>query len=186
MSSVRIRLPLPGPLVKRLRHRPFTAVTWVRFPYGSPNKKGHPFGCPFFVCRTGIERPLRKCASGTFLGRGRFPWLPDASRRDVDGSQLIASCAGFERPYGSQQHPVGDGSPVPKPDDYGFADTDVKIWHITAGTGNPSPTMYQRTKSSISLFYAWHFHFSCYNIFCWVSEHRNPADQYGGITQLVE
>ena len=24
-----------GPLVKRLRHRPFTAVTWVRFPYGS-------------------------------------------------------------------------------------------------------------------------------------------------------
>ena len=39
MSSVRIRLPLPGPLVKRLRHRPFTAVTWVRFPYGSPNRK---------------------------------------------------------------------------------------------------------------------------------------------------
>ena len=27
-----------GPLVKRLRHGPFTAVTWVRFPYGSPNK----------------------------------------------------------------------------------------------------------------------------------------------------
>jgi hypothetical protein len=24
-----------GPLVKRLRHRPFTAVTRVRFPYGS-------------------------------------------------------------------------------------------------------------------------------------------------------
>ena len=27
-----------GPLVKRLRHRPFTAVTWVQFPYGSPRK----------------------------------------------------------------------------------------------------------------------------------------------------
>ena len=27
-----------GPLVKRLRHRPFTAVTWVRFPYGSPRR----------------------------------------------------------------------------------------------------------------------------------------------------
>ncbi len=27
-----------GPLVKRLRHGPFTAVTWVRFPYGSPKK----------------------------------------------------------------------------------------------------------------------------------------------------
>ena len=25
---------LPGPLVKRLRHRPFTAVTRVRIPYG--------------------------------------------------------------------------------------------------------------------------------------------------------
>src|SRR6476646_249784 len=27
---------LNGPLVKRLRHRPFTAVTRVRIPYGSP------------------------------------------------------------------------------------------------------------------------------------------------------
>ena len=27
-----------GPLVKRLRHGPFTAVTWVRFPYGSPKQ----------------------------------------------------------------------------------------------------------------------------------------------------
>ena len=43
----------------------------------------------FIFCRTGIERPLRKCAGGTFLGRGRFPWLSDASRRDVDGSQFI-------------------------------------------------------------------------------------------------
>ncbi len=25
-----------GPVVKRLRHRPFTAVTRVRFPHGSP------------------------------------------------------------------------------------------------------------------------------------------------------
>ena len=29
---------LYGPLVKWLRHRPFTAVTWVRFPYGSPRR----------------------------------------------------------------------------------------------------------------------------------------------------
>ena len=26
-----------GPVVKRLRHRPFTAVSWVRIPSGSPN-----------------------------------------------------------------------------------------------------------------------------------------------------
>jgi len=29
---------LPGPMVKRLRHRPFTAVSGVRFPLGSPSK----------------------------------------------------------------------------------------------------------------------------------------------------
>ena len=29
-------LTINGPLVKRLRHRPFTAESWVRFPYGSP------------------------------------------------------------------------------------------------------------------------------------------------------
>ena len=28
---------LLGPLVKRLRHRPFTAESWVQFPYGSPS-----------------------------------------------------------------------------------------------------------------------------------------------------
>ena len=28
----------PGPMVKRLRHRPFTAVSGVRFPLGSPSK----------------------------------------------------------------------------------------------------------------------------------------------------
>ena len=33
-----------GPLVKRLRHRPFTAETGVRFSYGSPIKK-----MPYFI-----------------------------------------------------------------------------------------------------------------------------------------
>ena len=28
-----------GSLVKRLRHRPLTPVTWVRFPYESPKRK---------------------------------------------------------------------------------------------------------------------------------------------------
>ena len=38
VSLVQIRPPLPhGPLVKRSRHRPFTAKTGVRFPYGSPH-----------------------------------------------------------------------------------------------------------------------------------------------------
>ena len=45
VSPVRIQSPLPcpfgtalGALVKRLRHRPFTAVTRVRFPYASPRR----------------------------------------------------------------------------------------------------------------------------------------------------
>lgn len=58
VSPVQIQSPLPcslrcrasqgtpfqthGPLVKWLRHGPFTAVTWVRFPYGSPCR--HPEG----------------------------------------------------------------------------------------------------------------------------------------------
>ena len=53
VSPVQIQSPLPcslrcrasqgtpfqthGPLVKWLRHGPFTAVTWVRVPYGSPH-----------------------------------------------------------------------------------------------------------------------------------------------------
>ena len=38
-----------GPLVKRLRHGPFTAVTWVRFPYGSPQIKRIPPRYPFYL-----------------------------------------------------------------------------------------------------------------------------------------
>ena len=37
-----------GPVVKRLRHRPFTAVTRVRFSSGSPLKSARNSGC-FFV-----------------------------------------------------------------------------------------------------------------------------------------
>ena len=34
-----------GPLVKRLRHRPFTAESWVRFPYGSPQSLAERTNC---------------------------------------------------------------------------------------------------------------------------------------------
>ena len=39
-----------GPVVKRLRHRPFTAVSWVRIPSGSPKRSSR----AFFYC-------LRRC-----------------------------------------------------------------------------------------------------------------------------
>ena len=74
-SLVRIRPPLPqfGPMVKRLRHRPFTAVTRVRVSVGSPqsHNRSHErlfhFGkggfarleCAFYAPRSGIP-PLRR------------------------------------------------------------------------------------------------------------------------------
>ena len=55
-----------GPLVKRLRHRPFTAVTGVRFSHGSPKKEHTPNGvCSFFVVPKGIER-AKGASSQTF------------------------------------------------------------------------------------------------------------------------
>ncbi len=55
-SSVRIQLPLPGPLVKWLRHRPFTAVTAVRICYGSPPKSREiPNGFSGFFLFSGLS-----------------------------------------------------------------------------------------------------------------------------------
>ena len=48
--------PEYGPLVKRLRHRPFTAVTRVRIPYGSPQFWGAafaPYCCPWRLSSAG-------------------------------------------------------------------------------------------------------------------------------------
>ena len=55
-----------GPLVKRLRHGPFTAVTWVRFPYGSPKQKKHlQSRCFFcFAIRTQFDHAPRYLADG--------------------------------------------------------------------------------------------------------------------------
>ena len=86
MSSVQVRLPLPGPLVKRLRHRPFTAVTWVRFPYGSPKNNTPAFaGVLFFGDSHGIEETGRakrgkKQSGGLFLRSGEIPFISERSR----------------------------------------------------------------------------------------------------------
>ena len=67
MSPVQIQSPLPtgnlplrqvslyGPLVKWLRHRPFTAVTRVRVSYGSPARRKRHIACDeffLFHCKT--------------------------------------------------------------------------------------------------------------------------------------
>ena len=42
-------------MVKRLRRRPLTAETGVRFPMGLPHTKGVPLRCAFCVCRPMVE-----------------------------------------------------------------------------------------------------------------------------------
>ena len=59
-------------------------------------KEDHPMGGLLFGL-VGFERPLRKHASGMFLGRGRVLWFPDTSGTDVDGNQtFLCSIAGLD------------------------------------------------------------------------------------------
>ena len=46
-----------GSMVKRLRHRPFTAVTGVRFPYGSP--------IPGTIAQLGEHLPYKQGVTGS-------------------------------------------------------------------------------------------------------------------------
>ena len=67
-----------GPLVKRLRQRPLTPLTWVRFPHGSPKNTPAYAGVFFRVSRarnrTGrCAAAHKKQSSGLFFARGRFP-----------------------------------------------------------------------------------------------------------------
>ena len=48
-----------GSLVKRLRHQPLTLKTWVRFPYGSPNKNTTRFGWYFYFLMRRNRRTLK-------------------------------------------------------------------------------------------------------------------------------
>ena len=55
-----------GPMVKRLRHRPFTAVTRVRVPVGSPTKKHRQKACVFLlVAPSGAADLLGDCRAHT-------------------------------------------------------------------------------------------------------------------------
>ena len=70
-----LRLSL-GPLVKWLRHRPFTAVTWVRVPYGSP-KKANPnqlcgAGSDLFIPGSPRRRSLRTAQKNQSLKAAGF------------------------------------------------------------------------------------------------------------------
>ena len=53
-----------GPLVKRLRQRPLTPLTWVRFPHGSP--KSTPAYAGVFFRVSHVRNRTRRCA-GAFV-----------------------------------------------------------------------------------------------------------------------
>ena len=60
-------VPFPskyGPLVKWLRHRPFTAVTWVRVPYGSPDERNPLF--EHFYRKAGLFLSSKPCEIEAF------------------------------------------------------------------------------------------------------------------------
>ena len=82
VSPVQIQVPLPwlhvshislGALVKRLRHRPFTAVTRVRFPSGSPT-------------------PLRGMTGHTrYGGIAQLVERPPHTRKVTDSSSVVST-----------------------------------------------------------------------------------------------
>ena len=83
-----------GPLVKRLRQRPLTPLTWVRFPHGSPkNAPQLRLGSFFGASVRGIEQDGRPQAAKNnpadcFLVRGR--WTHGSPKR-----YLARSCGVF-------------------------------------------------------------------------------------------
>ena len=81
-----------GPMVKRLRHRPFTAVTRVRVPVGSPTKNTGNRLC-FFVGRAvrrgepeGFARAKRSSAERTPLAG--FRRIPGGVTKQVKGEPV--------------------------------------------------------------------------------------------------
>ena len=80
-----------GPLVKRLRHRPFTAVTWVRFPYGSPKISSSPFRWAAYFCI--IYRESKGAKKSIDQVDGLFSYL---LCNDNESPVLRVICAGRE------------------------------------------------------------------------------------------
>ena len=112
VSPVQIQVPLPhagetpavspvpdrvkcGPLVKWLRHGPFTAVTWVRVPYGSPL-----IGKPARACQYGglaqLVRAPASHAGGHWFESSSLhqnPWKPCVSKGFCYSPQLFAKAS---------------------------------------------------------------------------------------------
>ena len=84
-SNYRYHFFSPGPLVKRSRHRPFTAVTGVRFPHGSPNGSLAQLGehLPYKQRVTGSSPVTSTCISF---------WCRNAGVAELADAQDLKSC----------------------------------------------------------------------------------------------
>ena len=65
-----------GPMVKRLRHRPFTAVTRVRVPVGSPNPYDNAVSFLHFLRLelSALLARMAELADALDLGSSGRPW----------------------------------------------------------------------------------------------------------------
>ena len=102
-----------GPLVKRLRQRPLTPLTWVRFPHGSPKNAPQLRLGSFFLCfraRNRTGRPPaggKKQSCGLFFSPREIPrgrklmwpgWLVGARVAGVSTAAFGSVRAGHARP----------------------------------------------------------------------------------------
>ncbi len=100
---------ISGPLVKWLRHRPFTAVTWVRVPYGSPQKPPESFwDSGGFFQFPGRLRPPSAAAPGRDTRRhGILPPASSCSRTLCPARFAGQAGSGFpHRPAPGQPRPA--------------------------------------------------------------------------------
>ena len=87
-----------GPLVKRLRQRPLTPLTWVRFPHGSPKNTPAYAGVFFRVSRarnrTGqCAAAHKKQSSGLFFSPREIPACVTRNTPAYAGVFFRVSCA---------------------------------------------------------------------------------------------
>ena len=97
---------LYGPLVKRLRQRPLTPLTWVRFPHGSPKNTPAYAGVFFRVSRarnrTGqCAAAHKKQSSGLFFSPREIPACVTRNTPAYAGVFFRVSVRGIE-PDGAQ------------------------------------------------------------------------------------
>ena len=134
---------IDGPMVKRLRHHPFTVVTWVQVPLGSPQsdirkrsvdkrsffacffavsgifRSKNPFSSTWPIGGTGVESRL----FSPLLSFLFFPWRNLSLRRlkiTLSGTEAKAKRQKFPCPWRDAQIPASTRATPNSPGDFSF------------------------------------------------------------------